>query len=114
LLVLGDVARLAGDPERAVQAYEAAHRKHPTDDRSAFAIGLVEFDHWHRYRRAAEWFAAYLGEQPDGSLVDEARGRLMEAWQRAGEPAQARAIAEAYLTRSPNGQYADLARRLAQ
>jgi hypothetical protein len=114
LLVLGDVARLAGDPERAVQAYEAAHRKHPAADRSAFAIGLVEFDHWHRYRRAADWFAAYLGEQPHGPLVDEAQGRLMEAWQRAGEPAKARAVGEAYLAQSPTGQYADLARRLTR
>jgi hypothetical protein len=113
LLVLGDVARLAGDPERAVQAYEAARRKHPAADRSAFAIGLVEFDHHHRYRQAAGWFAAYLGEQPDGPLVEEAQGRLMEAWQRAGEPGRAREVGAAYLARYPRGQYAELARRLA-
>jgi hypothetical protein len=114
LLVLGDVARLAGDPEHAVRAYEAARRKHPSADRSAFAIGLVEFDHRRRYRTAADWFAAYLDEQPDGPLVEEAQGRLMESWQRAGEPAKARAVGESYLARAPHGQYADLARRLTR
>jgi hypothetical protein len=114
LLLLGDVARLAGDPARAVQAYEAARRKHPTVDRSAFAIGLVEFDHRHRYRAAADWFATYLSEQPEGPLAEEAQGRLMEAWQRAGEISKARAVGEAYLSRHPRGQYADLARRLTR
>jgi hypothetical protein len=114
LLILGDVARLAGDPDRALQAYEAARRKHTTGDRSAFAIGLVQFDHRHRYRDAAGWFAAYVAEQPEGPLVEEAQGRLMEAWERAGETSKARAAAESYLLRHPHGQYADLARRLTR
>jgi TolA-binding protein len=105
---------LAGDPTRALQAYQAARSKHSSPDRSAFAIGLVEFDQRGRYASAAEWFARYIQEQPRGPLVDEARGRLMEAWQRSGNAAKAREVAEAYLTRSPRGQYADLARRLTR
>jgi hypothetical protein len=114
LLLLGDAARLAGDPARAVTAYEAARRKHSGSDRSAFALGLVEFDQRRHYARAAEWFATYLREQPGGPLAEEAQGRLMDAWQRAGSAAQARSVAEAYLLRHPRGQYADLARRLTR
>ena len=114
LLQLGDVARLAGDPARAVQAYEAARGKRASADRSAFAIGLVEFDQRGRYARAAEWFATYIKEQPSGPLAEEAHGRLMDAWQRAGNAAQARAVAATYLSRYPRGQYADLARRLTR
>lgn len=111
LLLLGDVARLAGDPERALQAYGAARKKRDDAGRSAFAIGLIEFDHRRRYQQAAEWFAIYVREQPRGALVEEAEGRLIEAWQRAGEASKAKQAAEAYLARHPAGQYADLALR---
>jgi hypothetical protein len=111
LLLLGDVARLAGDPEHAMQAYASARKRRDGADRSAFAIGLIEFDQRHRYRRAAEWFETYVREQPRGPLVEEAEGRSMEAWQRAGEPSKAREAAQSYLVRHPTGPYADLARR---
>jgi hypothetical protein len=114
LLVLGDVARLAGSPERALQAYAAARSKRTGADRSAFGMGLVEFDQRRSYRAAAGWFATYLREQPQGPLAEQAEGRVMDAWQRAGEPARARAAAQAYLGRYPHGAYADLARRLTQ
>jgi hypothetical protein len=114
LLVLGDVARLAGDSTRALQAYEAARRRGTASDRSAFAIGLVEFDHRRRFRQAAEWFATYVAEQPGGPLAEEAQGRLIEAWQRAGEEGKARAVGQVYLARYPRGQYADLARHLTR
>jgi hypothetical protein len=112
LLILGDVARLADSPGRAVQAYEAARRKRTAADRSAFGLGLVEFDQRHDYRAAATWFETYLREQPRGPLVEQAEGRVMAAWQRAGEPARARGAAQAYLGRYPHGTYSDLARRL--
>ena len=112
LLILGDVARLAESPARAVQAYEAARAKRAAADRSAFGLGLVEFDQRRNYRGAATWFATYLREQPRGPLAEQAEGRVMDAWQRAGEPERARAAAQAYLGRYPHGTYADLARRL--
>jgi hypothetical protein len=112
LLILGDVARLAGSPARAVQAYEAARAKRTGRDRSAFGLGLVEFEQRHDYRGAAAWFETYLREQPRGPLAEQAEGRVMDAWQRAGERARARDAAQAYLARYPHGTYADLARRL--
>lgn len=111
LLLLGDVARLAGDPDHALHAYGAARKKRDEAGRSAFALGLIEFDHRQHYRRAAEWFALYIREQPRGALVEEAEGRLIEAWQRAGEVAKAKEAAEAYLARHSAGQYVDLALR---
>jgi hypothetical protein len=115
LLLLGDVARLAGSPARAAQAYEAARRKRGgTPDRSAFGLGLVAFDQRHDYRSAAAWFQTYLREQPHGALAEQAEGRLMDAWQRAGEAGRAREAARGYLARYPHGAYGDLARRLAQ
>jgi FecR protein len=112
LLILGDVARLAGSPARAEQAYAAARAKRGAADRSAFGLGLVQFDQRRDYRGAATWFATYLREQPAGPLAEQAEGRVMDAWQRAGEPARAREAAQGYLTRYPRGAYADLARRL--
>jgi FecR protein len=112
LLILGDVARLAGNPARAVQAYAAARAKGTAPDRSAFAMGLVEFDQRRNYRGAAAWFATYLREQPQGPLAEQAEGRVMDAWQRAGEPTRAREAGQGYLARYPHGAYADLARRL--
>jgi hypothetical protein len=113
LLVLGDVARLAGSPSRAVQAYEAARAKRAAPDRSAFALGLVAFEQRHDFRAAAQWFATYLREQPRAPLAEQAEGRLIDAWQRAGEAGNARVAAKGYLARYPHGAYADLARRLA-
>jgi hypothetical protein len=112
LLILGDVARLADSPARAVQAYQAARHKRTGADRSAFGLGLVEFDQRHDYRAAATWFETYLREQPRGPLAEQAEGRVMDAWQRAGEAGRARAAAQAYLGRYAHGTYADLARRL--
>ncbi len=112
LLILGDVARLAGSPARAEQAYAAARAKRGAADRSAFGLGLVAFDQRRDYRGAATWFATYLREQPRGPLSEQAEGRVMDAWQRAGEPVRAREAAQGYLTRYPRGAYADLARRL--
>jgi transmembrane sensor len=114
LVLLGDVARLAGDPDRAEQAYRAAHRRFPTVDRSAFALGLTAFEARHRYPEAAEWFETYLRQYPTGPLAREAAGRLLESWHRAGDGARARQAAHDYLARYPSGPHATLANQILQ
>lgn len=113
LLELGDVARFAGNATRARQAYLAARDKLPRGGRSAYGLGLTAFDQENDFALAAHWFEVYLGEQLDGRLRREAEGRLIEAWQRAGEKEKARKAAERYLLDYPDGTQAPLARRLS-
>jgi TolA-binding protein len=113
LVLLGDVARLGGDVRRADQAYRAALRRFPDLDRPAFALGVMAFESRHDYRDAASWLSRYLHDHPTGPLATEAAGRLLEAWDLAGETARARESARAYLRDHPNGPHKALARRLA-
>jgi hypothetical protein len=112
LLVLGDTARLADNSARSRQAYLCARGKLPGGGHSAYGLGLLAFDHEHDFTGAAQWFEVYLREQADGKLRREAEGRLMEAWQRAGDESKARAVASQYLREYPNGTHAPLARQL--
>jgi ferric-dicitrate binding protein FerR (iron transport regulator) len=113
LVQLGDVARLAGNVPRAEQAYRLARKRYPRLDRPVFALGLVAFEQRHDYEAAAGWFETYRRRYPAGPLRDEATGRAMESWQRAGDRARAAAAAAEYLDRAPTGPYAPLARQLA-
>lgn len=117
LLQLGDGARLSGKPARAKQALTRLRSAFPGDSRraaAAFALGKVAFDQTRAYAEAAEWFATSMREQPGGSLVREAAGRLIEARRRAGDAAGARSASESYLARYPNGPHAELARSLVR
>ncbi len=115
LLALGDGARLSGRSERANQALRLLRSRYPADPRraaAAFALGKVAFDEARDYRQAAEWFSTSVREQPGGSLSREARGRLLEALQRAGDAVKAKRAAEEYLERHPTGPHAALARSI--
>jgi TolA-binding protein len=117
LLQLGDAARLSGRPDRAKLALLALRTRHPSDPRraaAAFALGKVAFDQSGAYAQAAEWFATSLREQPNGSLSREAAGRLIEAYQRAGNASAARRAAQDYLARYPDGPHADVARSIVR
>ncbi|HEX2660681.1 MAG TPA: FecR domain-containing protein [Polyangia bacterium] len=112
VMLLGDVARLAGDVSRAEQAYGRALNRFPRLDRPAFALGLLAFEGRHDYKAAAAWFSRYLREHPSGPLATEASGRLIEALQQDGEATRARAAAATYLRQHPDGAHAALARSL--
>ena len=116
LLLLGDVARSARDPEKARDAYSLVRQRFAgTSEASmaAFSLGVLEFDHWGAYAKAASWLGAYLEENPRGPLIREARGRLMEALYRSGSD-EAPRLATDYLRDYPVGPYADLAQRIVQ
>jgi hypothetical protein len=111
LVLLGDVARLAGDFDRADEAYRSARRRFPDADRPIYALGLIAFEGRHNYKMAGDLFASYLRSFPRGPLAREAAGRLIESRLKAGDDAEARQAASAYLHDFPGGPHAALARR---
>jgi hypothetical protein len=111
LVLLGDVARLAGDLDRAEEAYRSARRRFPEADRPTFALGLIAFEGRHNYKQAGDLFASYLRSFPRGPLAREAAGRLIESRLKAGDDAQARQAAASYLHDFPGGPHAALAKR---
>jgi outer membrane protein assembly factor BamD (BamD/ComL family) len=113
LLALSDAGRFFGPSKRAVAALTALRRRFPGSmeaGTAAFTLGRIVFEKEQAYARAANWFETYLREQPTGPLMGDAFGRLMEARLRAGDGAGARASAEQYLRRFPEGPYASEAR----
>jgi TolA-binding protein len=113
LLALADAARLSGSSVRAQSALGTLRRRFPRSDASAtaaFALGRISFEQGRAYDAAVRWFSTYVSERPSGPLIGDAVGRLMEARQRAGDRAGARADADRYLHRFPEGPYANVAR----
>jgi hypothetical protein len=114
LMLLADVARLAGNPPLARRAYERARERFPGEDggQAAFFLGRLAFDERADYAEAARYFQLSLAEQPAGLLAREAAGRLIEARLLSGDGAGARAAARGYLERYADGPHARVARRL--
>jgi TolA-binding protein len=114
LLVLGDAARLAGSPGRAEQAYRAVRDRFAGANaaRAGFLLGRLAFDGRGAYGEAARYFALSLLEEPNGSFSRDASGRLVESLDRSGDATGAKAAAERYLERYPEGPHANLARTL--
>ena len=113
LLALADAARLSGRDGPATTALRALRRRFPGSmDASiaAFMLGRMAFEKHHAYGEAAEWFETCMREQPTGPLMGDSFGRLMEARLRSGDRSGARANAEQYLRRFPEGPYASEAR----
>jgi transmembrane sensor len=108
LLALADVARLSGHPAEAVAPLDRilsdfAHD--PQAPLAAFALGRLELDELARPRSAAVAFERALALGLPLTLRDDARARLVEAHERAGDRAAARAAAEAYLRELPAGRH---------
>ncbi len=107
LLVAADAARLSGHPAEAVPYLERVVREHRDDPRgplAAFTLGRVLLNELGHPREAAAAFAEARSLAPSGSLAEDALAREVEAWSRAGEAERARARAEEYLGRYPNGE----------
>jgi transmembrane sensor len=115
--LLADVARKARAPRKAEHALLVLRRRFPASSDAAiaaFTLGRLEFDEFHGYTKAADWFRTYLKEQPNGAMAREALGRLLEAAYRAGDATSARALSERYLREYPSGPHAELASRLVR
>jgi transmembrane sensor len=113
LAVLADAARLAGDGAEAARLLGELRRRFPGGLQAAaaaFTLGRLAFDVDAQHAVAAEWFATYLRERPDGPFAREALGRLVEARTLAGDTEGARAAARSYLEAYPSGPHADAAR----
>jgi len=113
LLLSADVARLSHHPADAVAPLQQVLKRHGADPRAplaAFTLGRVLLDELGRPAEAAEAFAKARASAPSGPLADDALAREVEARSRAGDTAKARALAEDYLRRLPNGPRARLVR----
>ena len=113
LLALAEAGRFFGPSKRAVAALGALRRRFPglpDAGTAAFTLGRIALEKEGAYSQAANWFEIYLREQPNGPLMGDAFGRLMEARRRSGDSAGARTSAEQYLRRFPAGPYAAEAR----
>lgn len=115
LLGLADAARKAGQVDKATLALSSLRRRFAGSANAAvaaFSLGRIAFERRGAYAEAVRWFSTYLSEAPNGPLMGDAVGRLMEARDRQGDREGARADAEQYLRRFPRGPYAPLAKRL--
>ena len=107
LLVLADVARLSGHAAEAVAPLERILRDFPRDPQAplaALALGRLELDTLDRPAKAAGALNRALSLGVPLSLREDVRTRLVEAYARAGNRAEARAAAAAYLREYPEGR----------
>jgi transmembrane sensor len=109
LLLAADIARLSGHPEQALGPLRRLCEKHPADRRgpvAAFTLGRVLLDDLGRPGDAATAFRKARLLWPDGPLAEDALAREADSWRRAGNSDKARAEAERYLARYPEGRHA--------
>jgi transmembrane sensor len=115
LMLAADVARLSGHPEQAVSPLRKLCERHAGDRRApvaAFTLGRVLVDDLGRPADAAAAFEKARVLWPSGPLAEDALAREADAWQRAGRRELARAIAEQYLARYPQGRHASSLQRV--
>lgn len=106
LLLASDTMRLTHRPARALEYLDRAAEMAEGDARAplvAFTRGRLLLTALSRPYEAAEAFARARSLAPNGSLAMDALAREIEALARAGDTEAARARAEEYLARYPNG-----------
>ena len=116
LLLLGDSARLGGAPSRANIAYRGVRERFadtPAAAQAAFLLGRLAMRTGDPGSGAA-WFERSIAEDSDGPYAMVARGRLIDAYRRAGNEVAARRSALDYLDAHPSGPHANLARSLQE
>ncbi|MFV8752492.1 FecR domain-containing protein [Nannocystaceae bacterium ST9] len=114
LLDLADVARFTdhrGDAKRVLERLRERFVGSVQAGDAAFELGRIAADGGDD-DRAATWFETYLDERPNGSLVNDALVRLMNAYDSLDQLDQARSAATRYLDRQPDGLHASKARKI--
>lgn len=113
LLLLADVARLGGAPQRAKSVLTSLRSRYPGHTNAAvaaFTLGRMAQEQEHDDRRAIQWYRTYLKEEPRGRMAEGARARLLKATLRVGSPAEREQAARDYLANHPTGSSAAVAR----
>jgi hypothetical protein len=113
LLLLADVARLGGAPQRARSVLTSLRSRYPGHTNSAvaaFTLGRIAQEQEHDDRRAIQWYRTYLKEEPKGRMSEGARARLLKATLRVGSDAERDQAARDYLANHPTGSSAAVAR----
>jgi transmembrane sensor len=116
LLLAADVARLGGQPERAVAWLSRVVEGHEGDSRAAlaaFTLGRTLLDQLGRPREAALAFAQTRKLGGGGALAQDALAREVECWSRAGEATLARERGLEYVERHPKGRRLSAVKKLA-
>jgi TolA-binding protein len=115
LSALADAARYTRRDAVARKALLAERRRF-AGSRIAVDAGLLLgrlAESEHSDGEALRWFDTYLAESPSGAHASEALGRKMAVVRHSGNTAAARAVAEEYLARYPNGTYSSAARAIS-
>ena len=113
LLLAADKARMAGHGEQAAELLRKLLREHRSDARAplaAFTLGRMLLMELGRPLEAATTFADARRLSPGGPFAEDALAREVEAYSKAGVPAQAHARAQEYLRLYPDGRRAAIVR----
>ncbi len=114
LLAAADDARARGDATRAAALLQELVDRFSEDPRAygpCFQLGKVERIRG-RHSAAATAFARAVGLAPSGSLSEDARAEAALSWFDAGRFDRARAAADDYLGRYPDGAHVARVRRM--
>jgi transmembrane sensor len=107
LMDAADLARLSDHPEAAVGYLSRVLRGHarsPVAPFAGFMLGRVLLERLGQPAEAAEAFALARRIAPHGSLAQDALGREVEAWSKAGHSNEAYDRARLYVRLYPSGR----------
>lgn len=115
LRALADASRYAGDAVLAEKSLEALRARFAGTANGRAAAFLLGRTHESRgdLAGADRWYRVYLKESPNAELAEGALAGRMRIASRSARHAEAKALAEEYLARFPNGVDAALARKLS-